>query len=267
MKRKDIVVKLMKEGLSEKILALMSDKQLNMLAERLLSEQIPPLNTGTQNALVKVPLKSIIANTDQVKKLASANIPFSANETKEVKEELSEPKLGEEPKKDYNEKEAVTKRCNAKIKQAIKDKKGYEDYTKAIKKLHGGKLPASTENLIKGKKEMALAESPQASQPLQEWVEKTVEKNYHPFTSKGEIIELIHSKLAEQKEMKSDTEIETLPDFLMGDAIMNAQPQTAEPTTKPTTKPGTKPTTRPTPKTPFQPGPGPKHNPKAERKI
>ena len=42
MKRKDIVAKLMKEGLSEKLLARMSDQMINTLAERMISEQLPP---------------------------------------------------------------------------------------------------------------------------------------------------------------------------------------------------------------------------------
>ena len=243
MKRKDIVAKLMKEGLSEKILAPMSDKQLNMLAKRLISEQIPsptPNSAGTPT----IPLSSLKTNPEQAKKMANAGIKFIAAE------EIEASKLGSE-KKEKTDKETIIARSNAKIKQAIKDGKPYTDYTRAIKHVNNGELPESTKSIIGNK-----------DKSLNEWVQNIVEKNYHPFTSKNEIMELIQSKLTEQH---NGADVETLPDFLTGDAIMDSQ--TAEPTTKPITKPGTKPTTRPTPKTPFQPGPGPKHNPKAKAKI
>jgi hypothetical protein len=223
MKRKDIVTKLMKEGLSEKTLANMSDKQLNMLSERLIT---------TLDAMNKNP---------NIKRIAD-----DPTKTIEVKED----QLGSEPKK-TNEKDDVIKRSNAKIRQAIKDGKPYTDYTRAIKHVNGGKLPSSTETIINGK-----------DKNLNEWVSGIVEKNYHPFTSKNEIMELIQKKITEQTDVEIvEPETSTLPESLKFDSIKGAGE--AQPTTKPTTKPGTKPTTRPTPKTPFQPGIGPKHNPKA----
>ena len=47
MKRKDIIIKLVKEGLTEKTLVNMTDRQLKMLAERLLSEQYATSTTTT----------------------------------------------------------------------------------------------------------------------------------------------------------------------------------------------------------------------------
>jgi hypothetical protein len=312
MKRKDIVTKLVKEGLSEKMLANMSDKQLNMLAKRMISEQ----QYGTTTSGANSPSVLNIPKTDQASITAAKQqkAKFMTYEGQaQVGEELSEPKLGTKLK-DTDDKEAVIKRCKHTIEHS-KDKGKVEDAKKILakmtekkKEVAEGEFKSKTEwlkskGIIKDddKKEEAAENADTAEQTpdkkkektekkdkstkgaggaeyekrlahgnaggfsLNEWVSDVIEKNYHPFTSKNEIMELIRTKLTEQS---SDVEVETLPDFLTGDAIMSAgSPQTAEPTTKPTTKPGTKPTTRPTPKTPFQPGPGPKHNPKAGTKV
>jgi hypothetical protein len=222
MKRKDIVAKLIKEGFSEKTLAAMSDKQLSMLAKRLLSEQIPPVNTGGINTPVKVPLKSIISNTDQVKKLATANIPFSANETKEVKENLVQPKLGAEPKS-ATEKESVIKRLEFKIKHE-KDEKKVADAKELL-----AKLTKKTKD-----------------KSLNEWVENIVEKNYHPFTSKNEIMELIEANLNEQRPQEA--------------------PHPAEPDIE--VEPGKREAPDVDPDDPFRdPHPGIDPNPKAKKKL
>ena len=101
---------------------------------------------------------------------------------------------------------------------------------------------------------------------LNEWVDRLVGKNVHPFTSKTEILNLINKKLHEQEADVADPEVETLPDWLTYDSIKSGEaPSPAEPTTRPTTRPG-KPDQRPTPKTPYKPGPGPNTRPKAEKK-
>ena len=93
-------------------------------------------------------------------------------------------------------------------------------------------------------------------------VEKLVENKYfHNFTSKGDIVKLIKSKLNESSE-------EELPDFLTSRAIKNSRrksSQVEEDTkTKPTTKPDT--TTKPKPKNPFNPGPSPQPGTKAKKR-
>ena len=99
---------------------------------------------------------------------------------------------------------------------------------------------------------------------IKNWVKGLVEnKEFHSFTSKNEIMELIQTKLTE-----SDTMIQHgpkvkkghngIPEFMTYDAIVSAEPTTKP---KPTTKPGTKPGEKP--KTPYQPGPGPNPKPKA----
>jgi hypothetical protein len=91
-------------------------------------------------------------------------------------------------------------------------------------------------------------------------VGKLVENKYfHNFTSKGDIVKLIKSKLNESSE-------EELPDFLTSRSIKNSRRKSSQvdedTKTKPTTKPDT--TTKPKPKNPFNPGPSPQPGTKAK---
>jgi hypothetical protein len=109
---------------------------------------------------------------------------------------------------------------------------------------------------------------------IKNWVKNLVEnKEFHSFTSKNEIMELIQSKLNESDTMvqhgpKVKKGHNGIPEFMSYDAIANAEPKTAPSKPAPSTKPGTRPTPtrREDPrKTPFQPGPG--TNPKPKAKI
>lgn len=104
---------------------------------------------------------------------------------------------------------------------------------------------------------------------VQNWLIKLVENQYHPLTSKGEIMELIQSKMSiKEKENKMNGE---LPDFMTFDAIMGSdasvetKPATPVAPSKPKTTPRDKPGERPKPRNPFQPGPGKDPKPKAFR--
>jgi hypothetical protein len=109
---------------------------------------------------------------------------------------------------------------------------------------------------------------------IKDWVKGLVEnKEFHSFTSKNEIMELIQTKLTESATMtqhgpKVKKGHNGIPEFMSYDAIVSAEPKTAPSKPAPSTKPGTKPTPtrREDPrKTPFQPGPG--ENPKPKAKI
>ena len=108
---------------------------------------------------------------------------------------------------------------------------------------------------------------------IKNWVKGLVEnEEFHSFTSKNEIMELIQTKLNESETMvqhgpKVKKGHNNVPEFMTYDAIVDAEPKTAPSKPAPTTKPGTKPTPtrREDPrKTPFQPGPGPNPKPKAK---
>jgi hypothetical protein len=111
------------------------------------------------------------------------------------------------------------------------------------------------------------------SKQVKNWIKGLVEnKEFHSFTSKNEIMELIQTKLNESDTMvqhgpKVKKGHNGIPEFMSYDAIVSAEPKTAPSKPAPTTKPGTKPTPtrREDPrKTPFQPGPGPNPKPKAK---
>jgi hypothetical protein len=108
---------------------------------------------------------------------------------------------------------------------------------------------------------------------IKNWVKGLVEnKEFHSFTSKNEIMELIQTKLTESNTMvqhgpKVKKGHNGIPEFMSYDAIVSAEPKTAPSKPAPSTKPGTRPTPtrREDPrKTPFQPGPGTNPKPKAK---
>ena len=109
---------------------------------------------------------------------------------------------------------------------------------------------------------------------VKNWVKGLVEnKEFHSFTSKNEIMELIQTKLTESETMTHEFGPKVkkghngIPEFMSYDAIVSAEPKTAPSKPAPSTKPGTRPTPtrREDPrKTPFQPGPGPNPKPKAK---
>jgi hypothetical protein len=108
---------------------------------------------------------------------------------------------------------------------------------------------------------------------IKNWVKGLVEnKEFHSFTSKNEIMELIQTKLNESDTMvqhgpKVKKGHNGIPEFMSYDAIASAEPKTAPSKPAPSTKPGTRPTPtrREDPrKTPFQPGPGTNPKPKAK---
>jgi hypothetical protein len=104
----------------------------------------------------------------------------------------------------------------------------------------------------------------QKKKEVKEWVENLAENNFHSFTSKNEIMELIQSKLNESEVMEPQYGSKVkkghngIPEFMTYDAIVGNGTKTAP--AKPKVDPGTKPAK---PKTPFQPGPGPNPKPKA----
>jgi len=227
MKRKEIVSSLIKEGFTEKTLASMSDKELKLMSDRILSEQ------GTVEPVTHV-AKTDVAMMNTLKQQKK---PFATYEG-EMKEEGG----------DNVDKEYLLKKIKYKIEHET-------DETKI----------ENLKELLKRMGEKVGQPEPEAV-GLNEWVDQLVGKNVFPFTSKTEILSLIKKKLNEQEVDVAEPEVETLPDWLTYDAINGAgAPSPAEPTTRPTTRPG-KPDQRPTPKTPYKPGPGPNTRPKAEKK-
>ena len=66
MKRKDMIKRLMKEGLTEKTLVIMNDNQLKMLSERIFSEQYSSTTIAATVPTTNSPSILNIPKTDQV---------------------------------------------------------------------------------------------------------------------------------------------------------------------------------------------------------
>jgi hypothetical protein len=96
---------------------------------------------------------------------------------------------------------------------------------------------------------------------LKEWVKNLAESNYHSFTSKNEIMELIGSKLNES-DIQYGANVKKghngIPEFMTYDVIKGDNSPKIAPA-KPKVDPGTKPKRQ----SPFQPGPGQNPKPKA----
>ena len=121
-----------------------------------------------------------------------------------------------------------------------------------IDKNHNGKIDAQDFKILKGQKKSEV----------KDWVESLAEENFHSFTSKNEIMELIKVKLNESEVHQYGPNVKIghngLPEFMTYDAIVGNNPKIAP--SKPKVDPGIKPSK---PKTPFQPGPKVNPNPKA----
>jgi hypothetical protein len=237
MKRNEIVEKLIKEGFSEKTLVKFTDKQLTELSERLLGEQ----NKGS------VVMKKATTPPAEVKKMTDQGLNV----------ELREKELTDKQKKNID-----------------KNKNGKIDKQDFIMLLKGKKGEKRCEDCDKPHKDCTCNKDYMGEEinETKNWVKNLVEKKeFHSFTSKNEIMELIEMKLSEtemvtQHGPKVKKGHNGIPEFMSYDAIVAAAEPKTEPSTKPapTKDPGTKTPPKKDPrKTPFKPGPGPNPKPKA----
>lgn len=143
-----------------------------------------------------------------------------------------------------------------KIADAKKQNKSIETYEE--------KKPSS--GLSKEKKSKVVKKSKSIKKEnteVKSWLETIAEDNFHSFTSKNEIMELIQTKLNEVEVGPNVKKGHNgVPEFMTYDSISNSEVKESSPTTKPApTKPKVNPGTKP--KTPYQPGPGKNPKPKA----
>lgn len=224
MKRNEMVKTLLKEGFSEKTLVGFSDKQLSDLHIRLFGEQ----NEQLKNKGSVVMSKNV--NPTDVKKMTDQGLNV----------ELREKKSNGESK--------------VKKKETI--------YDKALKDLGGeeGVIKFFNKELKKKKKGDVVKKE---NVEVKNWLETIAENNFHSMTSKGEIMELIQTKLNEVEVGPNVKKGHNgVPEFMSYDAISNTEVAEQSPTTKPApTKPKVDPGTKP--RTPYSPKPGEKSKPKA----
>ena len=229
MKRNEIIQKLINEGFSAKTLVNFTDKQLNDLSSRMLSEQ------GARGAVI---MKKGSNPTD-IKKVTDSGMNV----------ELREKEEGGLNDVDTLKSDEITK---------IWDKiKGGEEPSRKEMKLDIFKHMKKHDITLNSLKEKHLNES---QLEINEWIGNLAETKYHSFTSKNEIMELISMKLNESEIHEFGPNVKTghngLPEFMTYDAITSSQP--APTIAPPKTKPGTIPK-----KTPFKPGPRVNPRPKA----
>jgi hypothetical protein len=175
MKRIDIIKSLISEGFSEKTLARMTDKQLNMLSERIITTT-----------------KALKANPD----LRAMAISQDPNQPPiEVKEkELSEKKDKKWIQKAIHpsKKGLLKKALGVKKGQTIPSSKLAAAAKKSGKLGQRARLAKTLKNLNENDEKKSIKED------FKKWAESLVENKYHQATTKNEIMNLIKSKLQEQ---------------------------------------------------------------------
>ena len=265
MKRNEIVETLIKEGFSEKTLVKFSDKQLGDLAERMLSEQSEQ-STGKGSVV----MNKGTADLNAVKKFTDAGTNVELREKKGG--------VGSKVTKGHNgipEFMDSKKLKEEKPSAGLSKEKKSEVVKKAKKGEDIGKKGKGFEKIVKKAKESG-ADNPKAvaaaamwknvkreNTEVKSWLGTIAENNFHSFTSKNEIMELVKTKLNEVEVGPNVKKSHNgIPEFMSYDAISSVEVDESSPTTKPApTKPKVDPGTKP--RTPYSPKPGEKSKPKA----
>jgi len=273
MKRDVIVGQLVKEGFSEKTLVNFNDKQLSDLHERIVVDADKLKTDPKLQALAKDP------NTEvEVKEELKGN-QKKLDKNHNGKIDGQDFKILKGQKKDVKEeKEQNTERMSVQVSGLKKGDVLAGSNLEVVSVSSGARTPSGksdvtvknpktgkTETKLWGKyTKVGILRHSDKKEDVKEWVESLAENNFHSFTSKNEIMELIQNKLNESEVMEPQHGANVkkghngIPEFMTYDAIVGNGTKTAP--AKPKVDPGTKPAK---PKTPFQPGPGPNPKPKA----
>ena len=234
MKRNEMVKTLLNEGFSEKTLVGFSDKQLSDLHVRLF---------GEEKGSVVVPKGT---NPVDVKKMTDQGLNV---ELREKKKEVGEELKGKQKNIDKNKNGKIDSEDFKLLRKKKEVKEELKGNQKKIDKNKNGKIDPEDFKLLRKKKD------------VKEWVENLANENFHSFTSKNEIMELIKTKLNEVEVGPNVKKGHNgIPEFMSYEAILDVQDSstiTKPAPTKPKVNPGVK------PKTPYQPGPGKNPKPKA----
>ena len=226
MKRNQMVGKLIKEGFSEKTLVKMSDKQLKLLSDRIISEQ----QNNTVNVSGNTPnLTSIVTKLKQ----GGNNVTVSEEENEISEEVVSDTQI-------FSALGLVLGAFGAAAFNS--GKHYYKEYLKDHPGDKKGAVKHSLQCIVNDAHDTGANIS--ESKELQEWVDLMVENEYTSVTTKNEIMELISVKLQEQgREIEiadPDTETEVEPDV----APPYEEPD-GDPYIDPWKEPGTTPDPRP----------------------
>jgi hypothetical protein len=246
MKRNQIVGLLIKEGFSQSTLVVMSDKQLEMLSERILGEQIKAIPGKTA---YKIDGEGDLGSLPPASKGYSVSIdpvdkkPVAQPMESEVKEGLK----GGQKKLDKNHNGKIDAQ-DFKILKGQKKKKEVKEELKGnqknIDKNKNGKIDGEDFEILKGKKLDKKKLEDIDKKEIKEWVDSLVENDYHSLTTKDEIMELIKIKLHEQPDvMEPDIDVE--PDIDIDPDIDAPPSPDKDPFIDPWQNPGEGPDPRP----------------------
>lgn len=238
MKRNEVIQKLIKEGFSQNTLVNMSDKQISMISERVLGEQ-PVVTQNVQQT-------TIDTTTPEGKKVAASllNDPKSIKGKYEVKEVE---KSNGEKRKEQVKQGAYDGRFKTKV---VKDKKKEESKTLARKKVE----MSEEKPLVKEPKKKKIEKKSLNLKKLEdldkkeikEWIENLIENDYHPLTTKDEIMELVKQKLNEGPEpLVADPDTDVEPDIDVEPDVDSPVKPDTDPFVDPWDNPGEGPDPRP----------------------
>lgn len=300
MKRNEIVDRLINEGLSEKTLSKLTDNQLYILADRMLNEQMSEPGKGSvqmKKTTSPADIKKVTdtgVNVTLTEKLKGNQSKIDKNHNGKIDAQDFKILQGQKKKGETNE--IKGKNIDSKDKMLdVKEEKpsaglSKEKKSEVVKKAKKGgdigkkgkgfdmvadKAAKKYGSKEKGEKVAAAAmwkNIKREGVEKKSWIKNLVENEFfHNFTSKGEIMDLIQTKLNENETMaqhgsKVKKGHNGIPEFMSYDVLSAAEPKTVP--TKPKTAPGTKPSPgkSPSPKHPYAPGPAEKPEPKAQMK-
>jgi hypothetical protein len=258
MTRVEMVRRLLGEGLSRNTLVNLTDKQLNSLCERMLNEGVTKVAT---------------ADTKTQDELKQQKKPFELYEKKKpTTKQLSALDKNKNGKIDKEDFKLLRSKKNSSKEEVKKGSLKKSSGLKKDEKTTESKIKSTPKKSNKVGQKLKLAPKLKENIEIKNWVEDIVENNYHPFTSKNEIMELIKTKLNEVETSsipmpatKAKKGHNGVPEFMTYDAIMGSSETKEKPAPtetpvreRPKTTPGEKPK-----KPSYIPGPGPDHKPKA----
>ncbi len=141
------------------------------------------------------------------------------------------------------------------------DKVPTEKQLKALDKNKNKKIDSEDFKLLRKEKKGGDNSKKKEKTEVKEWVNSLVNEKYHNFTKKGEIMELIQSKMTNSVSHGPNVKKghNGIPEFMSYDAIKKSEMKEGDIKTKPKVDPATKPKKD----SPYRPKPGKKTNPKA----
>ncbi len=194
MKRQDIISKLMNEGFTQKTLVNLTDKQLHILAERILSEQYATSTYGTTTSQPQGLMNVSRYDQKTQVQLKQQKKPFVTYEG-EMKEQE---KLGAEKKKEPTEKELTLKKIFHKMDSKMKKDESIKSEIELLQRMKED-IPEKYKKYCEkntSKKFSIDVNEQKNNNEIKNWVNKLVEDKF--VTSKNEIVELVQNKLNEQ---------------------------------------------------------------------